>query len=420
MALSGCVAQNAADGSDEGGDADGGGVTTTNTPAGTAAGDESVGETPATALPADLGLLVVRGLAAQSDTLWVMTDEGVATLERPLAREWSTGARGKWAAWSEKDSPRIHLEPLPGSDRTRARAVTVGEEGEHVSGLWMSPDERDLFVALILPRDPATDGGRVRLALVDVGSGTTSFLGWIDPLPTQSSIITALEWGPAGERFAFSLGQPGGSKGEETYLCRLGHQSVERVTRVTSVLDVGPSGEVLGLGEVAEPQPPSLGEGTPEVSAGSRTIVLSEDGTVHSIPRHEEMRRKSRAWLSPDTEAIVVEGDAEFSDTEDGVWEDAPEVLQVQDNGSWRLSHLVRIPEPPHRETETMTLPGVGFGRTGTSFWVQEDVPEEDGRASGVWLGLLDTQTGRYELKMPLPGAGQRTTAAIVNDTCAD
>lgn len=368
--------------------------------------EESVGRPQ---LPEGLKAVVGRTTGAEEHYLWVLTKDGVIKLTDYSSGDLvAVGNAGMWVAYGNHQDRNVRVFQISSAgEESRKRLIVLGQEGDELSYLWMSPDEKQLLVSVLHPVEVATENFTTRLYLVDLPSGQFSELDGIAPLVSNER-ITAVAWARGGEAFYFSVGPVGGSLGEESFLCRLEDRSVTKLAGMATVLDVGPSGEVVGL-EMTPPIEPPLPESQSGLLAGTRPLALSANGKIERLPIDQRLRRWSKAWFSPDGATLVVQGQAEFDAPN---WENALEVLK-REAGGWRITHLVRIPRDPGLNPPT----GVGFSCGQAGFWMQDEVSEDaEGMPSGVWLGLLNTESGQYRLSTRLPGTDYSTAIGVASE----
>lgn len=356
------------------------------------------------------GLKGVVGVTVSGDAqyLWALTKDGVARLNNYAFGDLTAaGSMGNWLAYGTTKGRAATLYQIGNVEgKTNKRQIDIGEEGDTLDHLWMSPDEKWLLISLSHPVDVTSEASLFRLWLVDVSSCRPVELEEMAPLMRNKG-ITAVAWGPGDGTFCFSLARMGGSLGEESFLYRWEDRSVTELEGLATVWDVGPSGEVVGL-ELAPPIEPPLPEGQSELSAGTRPFALWSEGTISRLPLDQRLRRWSNAWFSPDGDTLVLEGQAQF---EGSAWENALELLK-RGQGGWRIAGLVHIHGEPG-----LAPAGVAFTCSPAGFWVQDQVSKEaDAMPSGVWLGLLDVGTGRYRLKTRLPGADYSTAIGVASE----
>ncbi len=347
------------------------------------------------------GLQAVIGRTETSTgtySVWRVTRDGDMLMDLPPNHVLATGERGTSIVYSDLDTGELHIWHPGKSSPEDVTSLSVPTSGK-VSGdvLALSPDETQLALVRYEQVPGSTEGAEEGASvssgfLVDLHTETVDRWEWLETVRGGDE-VTALLWNPTSSSVYVSFGPSGGSQGERSYRYDPGTGESTELEDVGAVLDVGPQGQVVGLGVAASPSDLDYPTGS---QYGYLPLVVWSDGQLVRLPRDSYLTTWDSAWMSGDGKTIVVRGSASGGSGESPCLE----VLGLGDAG-WEVR---RIFDGGGLLT---VLYGVAFGPGTSSFYFQAGTPPATpgGAVTDVRLFGLDTVTGQVSRYLELPGA---------------
>jgi hypothetical protein len=329
---------------------------------------------------------------------WLVTRDADMLKDLPSNHVLATGERGSRIAYSDLATGELYVwhpgESAP-ADVTSLRVPLSGQVSGDV--LALSPDETRLaLVRYEQTAGSAAEGEEAPTVahgfLVDLDAATVERWEWLETVGGGDE-VTTLRWNPTSASVYVSFGPGGGSQGDRSYRYDLGTGESAELEGIAAVLDVGPQGQVVGLGVAAS-------SGDLDYPTGSQyghlpLVAWAESQSVR-LPRDPNLATWDSAWISGDGRTIVVRGSVSGGSGESPCLE----VLGLGDAG-WELRRLF------DGGGLLTVLYGVAFGPGTDSFYFQAGTPPgaPGGAVTDVRLYGLDTFTGEVSRYRKLPGA---------------
>ena len=347
------------------------------------------------------GLQAVIGRTETSTgtySVWRVTRDGDMLMDLPTNHVLATGERGTSIAYSDLDTGELHIWHPGKSSPEGVTSLDVPTSGEVLGDvLALSPDETRLALVRYEQVPGSTEGAEEAASvghgfLVDLLTETVDRWEWLETV-SDGVEVTALRWDSASNSVYVSLGPSGGSQGEKSYRYDPDTGDSTKLDGVAAVLDVGPSGQIVGLGVADSPSDLDYPTGS---QYGHLPLILWADSQLVRLPREPSLTAWDSAWMSADGKTIVVRGSASGGSGESSCLE----VLGLGDSG-WELRSLFD-------GGGLMTvLYGVAFEPGTNSFYFQAGTPPATpgGAVTDVRLYGLDTITGQVSRHLELPGA---------------
>jgi hypothetical protein len=330
-------------------------------------------------------------------SLWYLTGGGDVFMDLPTNNALASAERFPGVVYSDLDTGGVHVWRPGGSSPDEVSSLAVPSEGQVLGDVMaLSPDGGRLALVRYQQTpgsgEGAEDGASVDHGfMVDLQAGTFERWEWLETA-SGGDEVTALQWDPTSSSLYVSFGLGGGSQGERSYRHDLDTGESTEVEGVAAVLDVGPQGQVVGLGVAESPSDLDYPTGS---QSGYLPLVLSTDQGLVRLPRDPDLVTWDLAWMSDDGRTIVVRG----SSASGSVQRACLEVLGLGDAG-WEVRRVY------DGGGSVEIIYGVAFQPGASTFYFQGGAPPADpgGAVTGVRLFAIDTATGQVSRRVGLPG----------------
>lgn len=351
--------------------------------------------------PEELGAVMGRTETSAGEcSLWYVTRHGDVHLDLAANYVVAAAEHSDSVVYSDLDTGGLYLwrPGLPSPDDITNLGLG-SPTGDSVLGdaMAVSPDGRRLalvrYERAVGSTGEAEDEVTVAHGFIlDLDSGESQRWEWLERAASGDE-VTALQWNAFSSSVYVSFGPGGGCQGERSYRYdRDTGESVE-LKGLAAVLEVGPHGEVVGLGAAESASDLDYPAGSQQ---GLLPLVLWADDELVRIPRDPGLLSWDSAWMSDDGKTIVVRG----SHADGGEQRPCLEVLCLGDAG-WEVGRVY------DGGGSVEVVYGIAFEPgTGTFYFQGGTPPSTTGKGStDMRLFGMDAVTGQVSRYMSLPGA---------------